>query len=189
MRTVSVLRLSAVVLTILALTGLAAADEKPTKTERLSCRVMGLFAPEREQDLRDAFENLPNFKLIAVNFDDAEMTVEFVASKAFPDVKPADRINSLSNQLRNASHNTFSVKPQRTVARDKLKSVEIPVAGLDCKACCLAAYEIVAQIDGVEQATASFKEGRVTALIDPTKTDKTKLEEALRKREVQLKKK
>ena len=46
----------------------------------------------------------------------------------------------------------------------------------------LAAYEAVANIDGVEQATASFKDGRVTALIDPTKTDRAKLEDALKKK-------
>ena len=53
--------------------------------------------------------------------------------------------------------------------------VVIPAAGLDCKACCLAAYETISGIDGVEQATASFKEGRITALIDPLKTDRAKL--------------
>jgi hypothetical protein len=37
------------------------------------------------------------------------------------------------------------------VARDTLRPVEIPVAGLDCKACCLAAYEEAAlQRIGVE---------------------------------------
>ena len=73
---------------------------------------------------------------------------------------------------------------RRTTARDKLQTVVIPAAGLDCKACCLAAYEGISGIDGVEQATASFKEGKITALIDPTKTDKAKLEEALRKKGV-----
>jgi copper chaperone CopZ len=62
----------------------------------------------------------------------------------------------------------------------------IPAAGLDCKACCLAAYEAVAAIDGVEQATASFKEGKITALIDPARTDPAKLEDALRKKGVSL---
>ncbi len=35
---------------------------------------------------------------------------------------------------------------------------------------------------GVEQATASFKVGLVTAWIDPAKTDRAMLEEALRKK-------
>jgi hypothetical protein len=70
---------------------------------------------------------------------------------------------------------------------DTLKLIEIPVAGLDCKACCLAAYESIYKLDGVERATASFREGRVTALVDPEKIDRSKLEDALKKRGVQLK--
>ena len=75
---------------------------------------------------------------------------------------------------------------QPDAPRDKLERVVIPTAVLDCKACCLAAYEAVAALDGVVQATASFKEGRVTALFDPTKTDRAKLEEALRKKGVKV---
>ncbi len=164
----------------------AAADDKPAKAERITYRALGLFAPDREKDLRAAFGELPDFKLIAVNFDDAEITVEFAPAKLFPGQKP-ERVTELVNdKVRAATQGTFGVKPRRTVARDKLQQVVIPAAGLDCKACCLAAYEAVAGIDGVEQATASFKDGRVTALIDPTKTDKSKLEEALRKKGVDL---
>jgi copper chaperone CopZ len=86
--------------------------------------------------------------------------------------------------VRSATSHTFGVKPRREIARDKLQQVVIPASGCDCKACCLAAYEAVANIDGVYQATASFKDGRVTALFDPTKTDRTKLEDALRKKGV-----
>ena len=50
----------------------------------------------------------------------------------------------------------------------------------------LAAYEAVYKLDGVERATASFREGRVTALIDPSKTDRKALEDALKKRGVSL---
>ena len=82
---------------------------------------------------------------------------------------------------------TFGAKPLRTTSLDKLKLIEIPVAGLDCKACSLAAYEAVYKLEGVERATASFREGKVTALIDPTKTDRAKLEAALKKREVDVK--
>ncbi len=144
----------------------------------------GLFSPDREKDLRDAFEELPDIKLVAVNFDDAEITVEFAPAKLFPNQKPERVTELVSDKVRSVTHSTFAVKPRRTVARDKLEPVTIPAAGLDCKACCLAAYEAVAAIDGVYQATASFKDGRVTALIDPTKTDKAKLEDALRKKGV-----
>lgn len=149
-------------------------------------RVVGLFSKEREADLRAAFEQLPEFKLTKVAFDDAEVTVEFAPAKLFPGQK-AERVTELVNdRLRQASSHTFGVKPRRTVPREKLQQVVIPAAGLDCKACCLAAYEIVAAVDGVEQATASFKDGRITALIDPARTTRAKLEEALTKRGVKV---
>ena len=144
----------------------------------------GLFSQDREADLREAFKELPEFKLVAIDFDHAEITLEFAPAKLFPNQKP-ERVTELVNdKVRLVTYHTFGVKSRSAVARDKLKEVVIPVAGLDCKACCLAAYEIVARDDGVVQATASFKDGRVTARIDPSKTDQAKLEEALRKRGV-----
>jgi copper chaperone CopZ len=165
----------------------AGADDKPApKPERITYRVLGLFAPDREKDLRAGFEDIPDIKLISVSFEDAEITVEFAPAKLFPGQKP-ERVTELVNdKVRQATHHTFGVKPRSTVPKDKLQQVVIPVAGLDCKACCLAAYEIVAQVDGVMQATASFKDGKVTARIDPSKTDRAKLEEALRKRGVDV---
>jgi copper chaperone CopZ len=165
------------------LPSVSAADEK---SERFTFRVIGLFSPDREQDLREAFKELPELTLVTVNFDDAEITVEFVPAKAFPGVKAEQIVERLDQQLRSVTRHTFGAKPRRTVARDKLQQVVIPAAGLDCKACSLAAYEAVAAIEGVVQATASFKEGKVTALFDPAKTDRAKLEDALRKKGVQL---
>lgn len=163
---------------------LASADDK--KPEKVTYRVTGLFAPDREKDLRLAFEDIPDVKLVAVDFEEAEVTVEFDPAKAFPGAKPDKWAEQLDQKLRQATRSTFGVKPRRTVPRDKLEKIVIPAGGLDCKACCLAAYESVAAIDGVYQATASFKEGKVTALIDPTKTDRAKLEDALRKKGVKI---
>jgi len=164
----------------------ALADDKPAKAERVTYRVLGLFSPDREKDLKAAFADIEGVTLISVNFDDAEITIEFVAAKAFPGAKPEQILERFDQKVRSATFSTFSVKPRRTVARDKLQTVVIPAAGLDCKACCLAAYESISGIDGVEQATASFKDGKITALIDPTRTDKAKLEEALRKKGVSV---
>jgi hypothetical protein len=163
----------------------AAAQVKPApKPETITYRVTGLFSKDREADLRAAFKELPDFKLLAVDFDHAEVTLEFTLGTVFPGQKP-ERVTELVNdKVRSITHATFGIKPRSAVARDRLKEVVVPVAGLDCKACCLAAYEIVAQVDGVVQATASFKDGRVTARIDPSKADQGKLEEALRKRGV-----
>jgi hypothetical protein len=175
---------------LLAAASLAADDKPPPKTERITYRLLGLFSREREKDLRAGFEELaPNFKLIAVNFDDAEITVEFSPAKLWPGQKP-DRVAELVNDtVRGATSHTFGVKSRRDIPRNKLKRVEILARGCDCKACNFAAYEAVAAVDGVYQATASFKDGGVIALIDPAKTDESKLEDALRKKGVTLGKK
>lgn len=170
--------------TLLLLPATAAAADKPATPQRFTYHVLGLFSPDRDKDLRKAFEDLPDFKLIAVDFEGAEITVEFDPATAFPGAKPAEVVERFDQKLRQATRHTFGAKPRRTVPKEKLEQVVIPVAGLDCKACCLAAYEIVARIDGVEQATASFKDGKVTARIDPAKTDRAELEMALRKRGV-----
>jgi copper chaperone CopZ len=172
--------------TLLFTASFSLADDKPAKVERITYRVLGFFCPDREKDLREAFKELPGITLVAVNFKDAEMTVEFVPSKVFPDAKPEQVTERFDQKLRSLTRSTFGVKPRRTTPRDKLQEVVIRVEGLDCKACSLAAYEAIAGIDGVEQASASFKEGKVTALIDPTKTDRKKLEESLSKRGVSV---
>jgi copper chaperone CopZ len=147
-------------------------------------RITGLFAPSREADLLAALEKLPDIKFVKLDFEHSEATLAYDADKLFPKTKPADLIKKLDEKLRSASNHTLGVQPLSLTPRDQLTRVVIPVAGLDCKACCLAAYESIYKIDGVEQATASFKEAKVTALIDTNKTDRTALETALKKHSV-----
>jgi hypothetical protein len=164
-----------------------AADEKGEKLRRVKHRITGLFAREREEDLRAAFRKIDAVKLLALDFERAEATLEYVPAKAFPNAKPHEILARLDQIVKSASNHTFGVKALPSVPREKLLFIEIPVAGLDCKACCLAAYEIVYKLEGVETATASFREGRVTAWIDPTKTNRTRLEAALKQRGVEVK--
>src|SRR6185437_12602160 len=154
------------------LTITSAAGEKNASPMRIKHQITGLFSTDREQDLREAFKKIPEIKLV---------------SKVFPNAEPGQVIQRLDGMLKSASNHTFGVKPLRTVPREKLKRIEIPVAGLDCKACCLAAYEAIYRLEGVETATASFRAGRVTALIDPEKTNRAKLEAALKQRGVGVK--
>ena len=86
--------------------------------------------------------------------------------------------------MRQLSNHTLGLKSQGDIPLGKLKHLEIPVEGLDCMACSMALYEIVSRIEGVEQARASFKDGRVDVWIDPDKTDLAILKETLEKRGV-----
>ena len=55
------------------------------------------------------------------------------------------------------------------------------------KACSLAVYEIIYRLKGVEQATAYFKAGKATALIDPDQITPGDIEKELKQRGVTLK--
>ena len=160
----------------------AAAGAEPVKHQ-----VTGLFAADREADLREAVAKIEGVTLVSVDFETAEATFDYDPKKKFPGANPDQVVQRLDDLVRGASYSTFGVKPLRTTPREKLTLVVIPVAGLDCKACSLAAYEAVYRLDGVERATASFRDGRVTALIDPQKIDRARIEEALKKRGVDLK--
>lgn len=162
------------------------ADDAAKPAEPVKHQITGMFSADRVQDLKEVFAKLPNIKLVKVDFENAEATVEYDPAKAFPGAKPEQIVEQFDNQLRGVSSSTFGVKPLRSIEKEKLKLIEIPVVGLDCKACCLAAYESVYKLKGVERATASFKEGRVTALVNPELIDRVELEMALKQRGVQL---
>lgn len=162
------------------------ASEPPDPPHLIKHQITGLFSPDREKDLQQVFEKLPDLKLVRVDFANAEASLEYDAAKVFPGAKPEQIVERLDNLIRGASNHTFGVKPLRSAKKEALKLIEIPVVGLDCKACSLAAYEAVYRLKGVETATASFKEGRVTALVDPEMIDRVELETALKQRGVQI---
>ena len=187
------LRLQHFVLIILSFAcsaALSAADAPASEQTPIKHQITGLFMPEREQDLEHLFEQqadkFPGIKLVSIDFANAEASFDYDPAKAFPGAKPEQVVERFDNLLRNATRHTFGVKPLRTIERDKLKLVEVPIVGLDCKACSLAVYEMIYKLKGVEIATASFKEGKLTALIDPKQIDQAEIEMTLKQRGVQL---
>ena len=126
-------------------------------------------------------------KLVSLDFAHAEAVFSYDPAVAFKDTKPEQIVERFNDLLRNATRTTFGIAKLDPTPKDKLTRVEIPVAGMDCKACCLAAYEVIYQINGVTAATASFKEGMLTALIDSSRTNREALETALKNRNVTLK--
>jgi len=163
------------------------ADDKPDESKLVKHQITGLFCPEREQDFKDlCMAKLARFKLVSVDYANASASFDYDPTKEFPGATPEQVIERFDNEVRNASRHTFGAKALRTTPREKLVLVEIPIVGLDCKACSLAVYEIIYRLKGVEQATASFRLGKATALIDPEKTDRATIEKALKDRGVTL---
>ncbi len=163
----------------------ARGDDEPAQ-RKLTFHVTGLFNPERERDLRDLFDKQTRFKLLGIDCENAEVTVEFDPAKVWPNEKPGRFVELFDNELRSGSRGTFGAKRPPALAADKLKRVEVPVQGLDCQGCCLAAYRMIYQLPGVEIATVSFKSGQVIALVDPDKIDRSRLEAALKKGGVEI---
>lgn len=166
----------------LVLSALLAPEVQPLKY-----RVTGLYNPEREADLREAVKSMKDIAIESIDFDSSEVTFSLDAVKVLGKGTEKQWIERLDNQLKQASHHTFGVKALCATPKEKLTRIEIGVLGLDCKGCELSAYEVIFKIEGVEQATCSFKAGRMTALIDSEKTNKAALEDALKKRSVTLK--
>ncbi len=178
-------RIKAALLSVLLVATAFAADERPARPQEFKHRVTGLFQPDRVEDLGRLVALLPEVKLVSVDFKSAEAIFSYDAAKLGVG-KPENALENLDTLVRNASRSTFGIKPLSATPRERLTPVEINVYGLDCKACAMVAYEAVAKIDGVEQATASFKEGRVIAWIDGTKTRRDSLVEALKKAHVEI---
>lgn len=148
-------------------------------------QVTGLFCKERVADLQQVCQTLPGIELKGVDYERSEARFVYDAQKAFPGAKPEQIVERFDNLLRNASRHTFGIKP-RCTELDQLERIDIGVEGLDCKGCSFGAYDAVYRLDGVEHATASFKEGLVCVWIHPGKINREKLTEALTKRGVTL---
>jgi copper chaperone CopZ len=179
------------VIVLLLLTLLAGADPKKDDTKnqprKERVEVVGLFAESRVADLRTAVEAIPTLKLVALDFKTAEATLEFVPAKGCPDSKPADYVQRLNDRIRQASNHTIGFRPVTTTPREKLQLIEVAVGGCDCKSCNLGAHEAAMRVPGVVQVTVSFRDSRLTALIDPAQVNRAKVVEALQKWGVTIK--
>ena len=154
----------------------AAANKTAKELQTITHRITGLCYPERVDDFRTAISTEPELKLVSVDYEHAQATFEYVP-KNFSAIRFRELLGKYG----------FAINPDPLPPAGKLAWIEIPVIGLDCKGCSLGAYLAIEKLDGVEQATASFKEGKVRALIDSTKTSRAKVEAALKKAKVELK--
>jgi len=163
-----------------------AADEKQSK----EFGIVGLFSPDREQDLRDVMADVPEFQLVRVDDDNARATFSYEVAALFPERKlknaptPAEiqqRINAL---LTRASTNTFSLKLTPAVPKEKLTRIELNVGILDCKGCQYAAYLAAMKAPGVERATVA-RDGSLITMVETGKTDDNAIKAALKKANIE----
>lgn len=146
-----------------------AGDAKHTVTYR----VIGLCYPERVDDLRAALKERP-VTIERIDFERAELTLTH------------DKSFSMDNVREAVGPRSFEIRPRSTVPPAQLMRIEILVTGLDCKGCAMGTYYAIGRIDGVEQAAVSYKDGKLSALIDPARTNQGALEEALKRANVTL---
>ena len=152
--------------------------------------LIGLFSPDRVDDLKQAMADVPELNLVKLDYENARITFRYNMHALFPDrdaknqPKPEEIAQRINNLLRDASDNTFTLKLTPDAPREKLKKIEFQVGILDCKGCRYAAYLAAIHVNGVEQATVS-KDNIVTTWIDPSQTDSDTIAEALKKARIE----
>lgn len=153
----------------------------------LTLRVVGLFEPERQSALTAALGQIPEVRLERLNVELAEITLAYdPQSRLLKNARPEQIRERIQNRLQQLTAGTFGVKDPSPLAREQWERIEIPIFGLDCQSCTFAAYEGLMRTEGVEQATASFRDSLAVVWIDPTRTNRMVLEQALLQRGVTL---
>ena len=162
-----------------------------SRADEITQRILGLFQPDRQDDLREIVKTMPDVQLVNLDYETTEATFRYDVAKLIPGFNPKKPptdeaiTKRLEELLRTASNGTFTLKPPAAIAKEKMQTIEIKVGVLDCKGCRYGAYLTIAKIEGVERATVN-EAGLLTAWIDPTKTDRAALEAALKKARVEL---
>src|SRR4051812_39507629 len=99
-----------VLLAMIAASHLGAAATQPASgVHKVVHRVTGIFAPDREADLREALLKVPGVELVSLDFDHSEATFAYDPAKAFAGTKPDKIIERFDQELRNASHHTMGI--------------------------------------------------------------------------------
>jgi hypothetical protein len=149
--------------------------------------VRGLFQPDRKLALLNAAKALENCRLIGVDYDSARATFTYDdEAQGFKKAKPEQVLQQIDTQIRKLTNQTFTLLQPVAPPEAGLKRIDFAIEGLDCLGCSFGAYSAVAAQEGVERATASFHEGRLTAFIDPSKTSREALLEVLKKKEIKV---
>jgi hypothetical protein len=165
----------------------------PAEEQTSQYRIIGLFSPDRQKDLRNVMEDVPEMKLVSLDYDNALVTLrydvkeivpEFNPKKPLPDIQIEEHLDKL---LLKASDGTFGLNPLSSVPKEKQTKLDIDIGILDCKGCRYGAYLAAIKLPGVEQAVVGTDRSVLTAWIDPAKTDRASVEAGLTRARVELK--
>ncbi|MEI6231836.1 MAG: hypothetical protein WCT04_02200 [Planctomycetota bacterium] len=164
-----------------------------SQAEESKFRLMGLCSADRVDDFKEFAKTMPDISLVSVDFDSTEVVLTYEFEKLFPGQNfkkkpptPEAIEKRLNELLHNASRGSFTFKPLSTLAKDKEKVEEFNVGMLDCKGCRYGVYSAVSKVDGVERAQVNSEKGILKLWIDPAKTNRTALEEVLKKAHIEL---
>ncbi len=155
--------------------------------ETVTYRVVGLSHPEREEDLRRTVAAVPGVILEGLDFGRAEITLRCDAAQLMPGAQEGERVppekmlEVIGKRVSEVSSGTFRVTSRWEGDEDSLERMEVPVGLLDCKACRYAVYLAAAKIEGVARAVVDSERGVLVAWIDPERTGRGALVEALKR--------
>jgi len=177
--------ISSLVFASLFVAGLAV-DLHAAPSVEISRRVVGLFEPSRVDDLKQLVPTLPGVELVQVDYDSTvavwrldptRVMTSYNAKKPPTEEQLAQRLDHI---LAAASMRTFALKPLSVIPAEQATLIQLHPRILDCRGCRFAVYNSIAKFDGVVSATVG-KDGLITALIDPAKTDRQTLLATIKK--------
>ena len=159
----------------------------PAAEQTVQYSVRGLFQPDRKAFLINAAMGLEGCRLVEVNYDAARATFTYDdETQVFKKVKPDQILQQIDTQIRKLTNHCFTLLQPGTLPAAGWTRIDFNIEGLDCLGCSYGAYSAVASLEGVDHATASFRDGRLTAFIDPAKTSRGALSEVLKKKEIKV---
>lgn len=149
--------------------------------------VRGLFQPDRKDALITAARALESCRLLEVHYESARAVFIYDdEAQGFKKAGPEQVLQQINNQIRKLTNATITLQQPDTLREDQLQRIEFTVEGLDCLGCSYGLYSAVASLEGVERAYASFRDGKLTAFIDPSKTSRQNLAAVLKKKEIKF---
>ena len=137
--------------------------------------------------LSNAARALENCRLVGVDYDRARATFTYDdEAQGFKKAKPEQILQQIDTQIRKLTNHTITLLQPGTLPEAGLQRIDFTIEGLDCLGCSYGAYSAVASVEGVERATASFHSGKLTAFIDPARTNREALAEVLKKKDIKV---